>query len=80
MAFYNRRLATLARQRMAAGVLGESNAGWRLLVGGFLPDNTSGKLLFQGLRRWLRAEWRNLLLPAAPVRTRAPLAAVAQES
>jgi flavin-dependent dehydrogenase len=81
MAFYNRRLATLARRRMAAGVLGENNAGWRFLVGGFLPDGTSGKLLLKGLARWARAEWRNLFLTPAPARQQTPVTAVAaQES
>lgn len=62
MAFYNRRLAALARRKLAAGTYGVDNAHWRLLVGGFLPDGTSGRLLLRGLLRWARAEWRNLFL------------------
>ena len=62
MAFYNRRLATLARRKIAAGTYGAGNTQWRLLVGGFLPDGSSGKLLLRGLARWARAEWRNLFL------------------
>ncbi len=62
MRYYNARLAHLARRRIEAGVYGKNNAGWRLLIGGFLPDATSGKLLLQGMRRWLRAEWQNLFL------------------
>jgi flavin-dependent dehydrogenase len=80
MAFYNRRLATLARRKIAAGTYGSRNAHWRLLVGGFLPDNTSGKLLLQGLARWAVAEWRNLFLQAAVQPQPAPLAAQPQRS
>jgi flavin-dependent dehydrogenase len=64
MSFYNRRLAELARRKRAAGLSGDRNAGWRLLVPGFLPDGTSGRLLLRGLRLWLEAEWRNLFLRA----------------
>lgn len=67
MRFYNRRLAALARRKIAAGVYGARNGQWRLLVGGFLPDASAGRLLLRGVGRWLRAEWRNLLLPAGPV-------------
>lgn len=62
MSFYNARLAELARRKKAAGVYGARNTGWRLLVGGFLPDGTAGRLLLRGLRLWLKAEWRNLFL------------------
>ncbi|HEY2342518.1 MAG TPA: NAD(P)/FAD-dependent oxidoreductase [Chthoniobacteraceae bacterium] len=63
--FYNARLVHLAQRRLAAGVYGRRNAEWRLLIGGFLPDGTSGRLLLCGIGRWLRAEWQNLFLPAA---------------
>jgi flavin-dependent dehydrogenase len=66
MSFYNRRLSTLARRKRAAGVYGARNTGWRLLLGGFLPDATSGRLLLRGIGRWLRAEWRNLWLKTNP--------------
>ena len=62
MGFYNRRLAKLARRKLGAGVYGVRNAHYRLLVGGFLPDGTSARLLFRGLILWGRAEWRNLWL------------------
>jgi len=71
MRFYNARLAHLAQERIEAGVYGARNADWRLLVGGFLPDNSSGKLLFEGMRRWLLAEWRNLFLPKRKMETEA---------
>jgi flavin-dependent dehydrogenase len=66
MRFYNRRLTVLAKRKLAAGVYGQRNAGWRLLVGGFLPDGTSGKLLLRGMARWLRAEWRGFFLSPKP--------------
>lgn len=67
MAFYNRRLAALARKKTAAGVYGDRNENWRLLVGGFLPDGTSARLLMLGLLRWARAEIRCAFLrPARP--------------
>lgn len=66
MSYYNQRLAYLAQRKQAAGVYGARNVDWRLLVGGFLPDGTSVRLLLRGMRRWLVAEWRNLFLrPAA---------------
>lgn len=64
MSFYNARLARLGRRRRAAGVFGARNAGHRLLVGGFLPDGSSGRLLLRGVWQWLRAEWRDLFLRA----------------
>jgi flavin-dependent dehydrogenase len=60
--FQNARLVAIARKRLAAGVYGKRNAGWRLLVGGFVPDASVLKLLFKGMRLWLRAEWGALWL------------------
>jgi hypothetical protein len=62
LAFYNRRLVHLAQGKLAAGVYGDRNTDWRLLVGGFLPDGTAGRLLVRGVIRWLQAEWRNVFL------------------
>lgn len=76
MRFYNRRLATLGRQRIAAGIR-TKNIGWRLLIGGFLPDGSSARLLLRGVRWWLRAELRNLFLPAVAQRTSLPALPVA---
>ena len=57
ISFYNRRLARLAKKKIAAGKYGERNAGWRLLVGGFTPDHdVSGRLLFKGIWLWLKME------------------------
>jgi flavin-dependent dehydrogenase len=66
--FYNGRLAVLARKRIAAGVYGAHNAGWRLLVPGFTPEpGQSGRLLFSGIWRWVEMEIGALRLrkPAA---------------
>jgi flavin-dependent dehydrogenase len=58
IAFYNRRLSAIARKRIAAGVYGSRNAGWRLMIPGFTPDpGQSGRLLFSGIARWLRMEF-----------------------
>jgi hypothetical protein len=55
--FYNRRLAALARKRIAAGVYGARNAGWRLLFPGFTPEpKQSGRLLCSGIWRWVKME------------------------
>jgi hypothetical protein len=60
--FYRRRLVALAKNRAAAGRLGETNSGWRELYDGFVPDFRLRKQIGQGLRRWCRAEWRNLTM------------------
>ncbi len=79
MAFYNRRLAALAGRKLAAGTYGARNAHWRLLVGGFLPDGTSGRLLLRGLLRWACAEWRALFLPPK-AEARAPIVAPSERA
>ena len=62
MRFYQRRLVTLAKNRAAAGRLGEINSGWRELYDGFVPDFRLRKQFAQGLRRWWSAEVKNLVL------------------
>jgi flavin-dependent dehydrogenase len=63
--FYNRRLAALARKRIAAGVYGARNAGWRLLVGGFTHEpKQSARLLLSGIWRWVKMEIGGLWLRA----------------
>jgi flavin-dependent dehydrogenase len=61
--FYNRRLVHLARRKRAAGLYGKRNTGWRMLVGGFIPDASVAKLLLAGIRRWLALEVRALFWP-----------------
>jgi hypothetical protein len=60
--FYQRRLATLGKQRWALGYHGKHNAGWRELYRGFSPDPSLWKLLRKGLFRWWKAELTNLWL------------------
>ena len=60
MKFYNRRLSALGRNRIAHGVTGAHNSGWRELYDGFVPDIRLHKLIRKGLFRWWRAELFNL--------------------
>ena len=62
MKFYNQRLVTLARRRLAKGCYGRRNGGWRELYDGFVADRRVGKLIRKGLFRWWRAELTNLRL------------------
>lgn len=81
MTFFNQRLVVLAKKKLAAGAYGDRNANWQLLVGGFLPDASSGKLLAKAFWRLLRLELRCLFLkggggmsmPTVPV-IKAPIA------
>jgi flavin-dependent dehydrogenase len=66
MRFYNRRLATLAKRRYAAGTYGRKNLDRRLLLPGFSPDASSFKFVRLGLRKWLNAEWSNLFVRFPP--------------
>ena len=60
MKFYNRRLVTLAKRRLATGYYGRRNAGWRELYDGFVPDIRLRKLIRKGLLRWWKCELVNL--------------------
>ena len=62
MKFYNQRLVTLGKRRLAKGCYGRRNAGWRELYDGFVADRRVGKLIRKGLFRWWRAELTNLRL------------------
>ena len=62
MSFYSGRLTAIAKRRAAAGRLGEVNAGWRELYGGFVPDFSLRKHFTRGLLRWWKAELKNLTL------------------
>jgi hypothetical protein len=68
MRLYNRRLAAIARRRIAAGVYGAKNLDQRMLLPGFTPDAQSFKLIFKGLRKWLAIEWKNMFLRIPPDR------------
>ena len=60
MKFYNRRLSSIAKNRIVHGACGAANSGWRELYDGFVPDFRLQKLIRKGLFRWWRAELRNL--------------------
>jgi hypothetical protein len=62
MAFYNRRLAIIARKRMAAGCYGRNNFGWSEFGDGFVPDPRSLIPVRKGVIRWLMAEWHGFFL------------------
>jgi flavin-dependent dehydrogenase len=66
MKFYNRRLVTLAKRRIATGTYGRHNAGWRELYDGFVPDARVRKLIEKGLFLWWKAELTNLRLIFSP--------------
>lgn len=57
MALYNRRLSTLAEERVRKGIYGRRNLGhfWSPRQS-FSPDNGVMKLLWDGLKAWLKAE------------------------
>ena len=75
MKFYNRRLVTLAKRRLATGTYGQRNAGWRELYDGFVPDIRVRKLIRKGLFRWWKAELTNLrLMMTAGAKNRMPAA------
>lgn len=81
ISFYNRRLSVIARKRLAAGTYGARNAGWRLLVGGFTTEpKVSGRLLWQGMWRWIKMEINAALLPKKPKRAAAPMPLPAPEN
>jgi hypothetical protein len=82
MRFFNRRLSIVARRKLAAGVYGDRNADWRLLVPGFLPDASAGKLLAKAFLRLAVAELRSAkaALSARGPRTSDPVLAEATPS
>ena len=61
MAFYNRRLAAIAKKRHERGVYGKKNLGERyLLCKGFSPTLGTFSILFLGIRQWLKLEIKSL--------------------
>lgn len=67
MAFYNRRLAAIARKRLGAGRYGHRNLGRRMLVPeGFSPNpGAAARLIMRGMRVWLACELKALFLKPA---------------
>jgi flavin-dependent dehydrogenase len=60
MAFYNQRLAELARQKVHFGLYGEGNAGHRTLVPGFAPKPGVWRHILDGAALWAVEELRLL--------------------
>jgi len=59
MALYNRRLVVLAQKKIAKGVYGDKNLDHSFLVtGSFTPSPASMKLLWKGMKVWLKVELR----------------------
>ncbi len=83
MAFYNQRLAELARQKVARGIYGERNAGVCHPVPGFEPNFGVWRSILDGAFFWLTEElrmawlrWHNpLLTPSTPHTTNSPASA-----
>ena len=66
MALYNRRLVKLAKKKITAGTYGAKNVGESFLITtGFAPGPGSIKLLFKGIRVWLKLELKLAFTPAA---------------
>jgi len=66
MAFYNRRLVKLAQKKITAGIYGDKNVDESYLItNSFTPDPSSMKLLFKGIKIWLKLEVKLAFTPAA---------------
>ncbi|MCX6968917.1 MAG: NAD(P)/FAD-dependent oxidoreductase [Verrucomicrobia bacterium] len=66
MAFANRRLTRIALKRRACGVYGSHNLDHRMMVAGFEPTPKVLRMVWQGIKLWLRAEWQALFLRQHP--------------
>lgn len=66
MAFYNRRLAHLGRERRRKGIYGRCNNGHVWMPRQSLsPDSSAVRLLWEGIKVWIRAEISTWLAPAS---------------
>jgi len=74
MRSYNRRIARIGRHRRERGTFGRRNQGHRFLLGGLLPDNSTGKPVLKGVAAWLGLElrdgWRTWFAPEEAPRPR----------
>jgi len=67
MRIYNRRLAVIARKRLAAGIYGRGNLDRRLLLKvGFAPGPSALKITRTGLWLWWKLELQSLFLKPLP--------------
>jgi flavin-dependent dehydrogenase len=65
MAFYNRRLVCIAQERVRKGIYGLKNHGHFLAPRmSMSPDTSAGRLLFDGIMVWLKAEISTWMAPA----------------
>jgi flavin-dependent dehydrogenase len=60
MRLYNRRLAAIAKRKIAIGTFGLKNLDKRLFLPGFSPGPGSLRFMLRGLRKWLVLECKNL--------------------
>jgi len=76
--FYNRRLAAIAKRKMALGIYGNHNAGKRPALVGFSVRSASFVMLAHGLLRWWKAElanaWTYVVRPSAAAAPSGPAA------
>jgi len=79
MAFYNGRLKAIADKRLAKGIYGMNNLHHSyLLKENFAPNFGSFKLLWQGIKVWIKAEISTAL--ASPRKEMAASGATAVET
>jgi len=73
MAFYNRRLVKLAKQRKANGTFGRKNVDHQFIFrDSFQPSFAVRNLIFDGLKAWLKLEISDCF-SARPKRTALPV-------
>jgi hypothetical protein len=76
MRFYQRRLISIARRKLALGIYGNHNAGRRPGIVGFSLRSSVWVMLGHGLVRWAKAEFWNALsyvVPPKPMTARMPI-------
>jgi len=79
MRIYNRRLAVIARKRLAAGVYGRRNLDQRKLIkAGFAPGPSALKITRTGLWAWLKLELHALSLKPLPGAAPAPATGISE--
>ncbi|NNJ85798.1 MAG: hypothetical protein HKP20_01395 [Akkermansiaceae bacterium] len=74
MRFYNRRLVTLAKKKIKAGKFGDKNLNHHFITkNAFTPGNPTLKLMFKGIRIWLKCELQYMFTsPASAEREPSP--------
>lgn len=77
MAFCNHRLKAIAIKRRDCGVYGARNLDHRMMVSGFEPTPKVLRMVWRGIKLWLRAEWQTLFLRTRHVPVPKPVVAPA---